>query len=143
MNALIHRNYETPYAPTRIVRFDDRIEVTNPGGPFGQVRNDNYDRVTDYRNPSLAAAVKGLGYVNRFGRGIVPRREDTGEQRKSAGRVPDRRRVLGGHHQKGVMTSIALFNNKGGVGKTTLAYHLAHMIRRLGLRARPPWGGRL
>lgn len=31
------------------------------------------------------------------------------------------------------MTSIALFNNKGGVGKTTLAYHLAHMIRRMGL----------
>ncbi|MFI9588303.1 ParA family protein [Streptomyces sp. NPDC052236] len=29
-------------------------------------------------------------------------------------------------------TSIALFNNKGGVGKTTLAYHLAHMISRLG-----------
>ncbi|MDT3396212.1 AAA family ATPase [Streptomyces sp. B1866] len=32
------------------------------------------------------------------------------------------------------MTSIALFNNKGGVGKTTLAYHLAHMFHRLGLR---------
>ncbi|MDT3727070.1 AAA family ATPase [Streptomyces sp. DSM 41972] len=30
-------------------------------------------------------------------------------------------------------TSIALFNNKGGVGKTTLTYHLAHMFRRLGL----------
>lgn len=30
-------------------------------------------------------------------------------------------------------TSIALFNNKGGVGKTTLAYHLAHMMNRLGL----------
>lgn len=29
-------------------------------------------------------------------------------------------------------TSIALFNNKGGVGKTTLAYHLAHMVSRLG-----------
>ncbi|MCF3171255.1 putative DNA binding domain-containing protein [Streptomyces violaceoruber] len=70
MNALMHRNYETSYAPTRIVWFDDRIEVTNPGGPFGQVRNDNFDLVTDYRNPSLAAALKGLGYVNRFGRGI-------------------------------------------------------------------------
>ncbi|MEU9793052.1 ATP-binding protein [Streptomyces sparsogenes] len=70
MNALMHRNYETSYAPTRIVWFDDRIEVTNPGGPFGQVRDDNFDRVTDYRNPSLAAAMKGLGYVNRFGRGI-------------------------------------------------------------------------
>ncbi|MFJ6213410.1 ATP-binding protein [Streptomyces sp. NPDC092296] len=70
MNALMHRNYETSYAPTRIAWFDDRIEVTNPGGPYGQVRDDNFDRVTDYRNPSLAAAMKGLGYVNRFGRGI-------------------------------------------------------------------------
>jgi len=31
-------------------------------------------------------------------------------------------------------TTVALFNNKGGVGKTTLAYHLAHMISRLGHR---------
>ncbi|NSC23385.1 transcriptional regulator [Streptomyces albus subsp. chlorinus] len=70
MNALMHRNYETSHAPVRIAWFDDRIEVTNPGGPFGQVREDNFDRVTDYRNPSLAAAMKGLGYVNRFGRGV-------------------------------------------------------------------------
>lgn len=28
--------------------------------------------------------------------------------------------------------TIALFNNKGGVGKTTLAYHLAHMMTRIG-----------
>lgn len=32
------------------------------------------------------------------------------------------------------MTSIAFFNNKGGVGKTTLVYHLAHMWVELGLR---------
>lgn len=32
------------------------------------------------------------------------------------------------------MTSVVLFSNKGGVGKTTLAYHLAHMMQRLGLR---------
>lgn len=32
------------------------------------------------------------------------------------------------------MISIAFFNNKGGVGKTTLAYHLAHMFQRLGHR---------
>ncbi|MFB4195143.1 ATP-binding protein [Streptomyces carpaticus] len=70
MNALMHRNYETSNAPVRIAWFEDRIEVTNPGGPYGQVRDDNFDRVTDYRNPSLAASLKGLGYVNRFGRGI-------------------------------------------------------------------------
>lgn len=31
------------------------------------------------------------------------------------------------------MITLALFNNKGGVGKTTLAYHLAHMMARKGL----------
>ncbi|BCB85225.1 ParA family protein [Phytohabitans suffuscus] len=32
------------------------------------------------------------------------------------------------------MTSVALFNNKGGVGKTTLTYHLAYMLQRMGHR---------
>lgn len=32
------------------------------------------------------------------------------------------------------MISMALFNNKGGVGKTTLVYHLAHMLQRMGHR---------
>ncbi|HVV09902.1 ATP-binding protein [Amycolatopsis sp.] len=70
MNAIMHRDYERSHAPVRIAWFDDRIEVTNPGGPFGQVRPDNFDRVNDYRNPGLARAMKALGYVNRFGRGI-------------------------------------------------------------------------
>ena len=33
------------------------------------------------------------------------------------------------------MRTIALFNNKSGVGKTTLVYHLAHMFPRLGYPA--------
>jgi len=69
-NAVMHRTYEGSHAPVRILWFDDRIEVTNPGGPFGAVNSENFDRVNDYRNPSLAAAMKTLGYVNRFGRGI-------------------------------------------------------------------------
>lgn len=32
------------------------------------------------------------------------------------------------------MITLALFNNKGGVGKTTLAYHLAHMLSRVGYK---------
>lgn len=70
MNAIMHRDYENSHAPVRIAWFDDRIEVTNPGGPFGQVHADNFDRVNDYRNPGLARTMKNLGYVNRFGRGI-------------------------------------------------------------------------
>ncbi|MDQ1304834.1 MAG: ATP-dependent helicase RecG [Actinomycetota bacterium] len=69
-NAVVHRVYDGSNAPVRILWFDDRVEVTNPGGPYGVVRQDNFDQVNDYRNPSLAAAMKTLGYVNRFGRGI-------------------------------------------------------------------------
>jgi len=31
------------------------------------------------------------------------------------------------------MKTIAFFNNKGGVGKTSLVYHVAHMFTDLGL----------
>jgi ATP-dependent DNA helicase RecG len=71
-NALMHRSYEGTYAPVRFNWFDDRIELLNPGGPFGQVTRQNFGRpgVTDYRNPHLAEAMKNLGFVQRFGIGI-------------------------------------------------------------------------
>jgi ATP-dependent DNA helicase RecG len=70
VNAIMHRDYEVSNAPIRIDWFADRVEISNPGGPYGRVRADNYDRVNDYRNPSLAAAMKTLEYAERFGRGI-------------------------------------------------------------------------
>lgn len=72
-NAIVHRNYETSNAPTRVTWFKDRIEIYNPGGPFGAVTDTNFGQphVTDYRNPELAGALKHLGYVERFGFGIA------------------------------------------------------------------------
>ena len=71
-NAVLHRTYEGTYAPVRITWFSDRIEIQNPGGPFGQVNRQNFGMpgITDYRNPNLAEALKNLGYVQRFGIGI-------------------------------------------------------------------------
>ncbi|MBP5974176.1 putative DNA binding domain-containing protein [Brasilonema sp. CT11] len=71
-NAIIHRTYEGTNAPVRITWFNDRIEIQNPGGPFGQVNRQNFGQpgITDYRNPHLAEAMKNLGYVQRFGVGI-------------------------------------------------------------------------
>jgi ATP-dependent DNA helicase RecG len=71
LNAVTHRDYEHFNAPVRIMWFDDRVEITSPGGPYGVVTKETFDRRNDYRNPSLAAAMKSLGYVNRFGRGIT------------------------------------------------------------------------
>ncbi len=80
-NAIIHRDYETTNAPVRVTWFDDRIEIQNPGGPFGSVTAENFARpgVTDYRNPNLAEAMKVLGYVQRFGIGIPTARRRLSE----------------------------------------------------------------
>src|SRR5437667_11248638 len=70
-NAIMHRSYENTNNPVRITWFSDRIEVVSPGGPFGIVSVENFGTgVTDYRNPTLAEVMRGLGYVQRFGAGI-------------------------------------------------------------------------
>lgn len=71
LNAITHRDYEHFHAPVRILWFDDRVEITSPGGPYGVVTKETFDQRNDYRNPALAACMKTLGYVNRFGRGIT------------------------------------------------------------------------
>ncbi|MCF7733152.1 MAG: putative DNA binding domain-containing protein [Akkermansiaceae bacterium] len=70
LNAICHRNYESN-APIRFHRFEDRLEIINPGGLYGDVNPENFPRQTDYRNPVVAEALRTLGVVNRFGRGVL------------------------------------------------------------------------
>jgi len=79
-NAYMHRSYEATNAPVRVYWFDDRIEIHNPGGPFGSVTVENFGQpgITDYRNPNLAEALRALGYVQRFGAGIAIARKHFG-----------------------------------------------------------------
>ncbi|MDR0961567.1 MAG: putative DNA binding domain-containing protein [Mediterranea sp.] len=69
MNAVMHRDYESN-APVQFYEYDDRIEILNAGNLYGKVAPDNFPNVSDYRNPFIADAMKVLGYVNRFSRGI-------------------------------------------------------------------------
>lgn len=71
VNALIHRNYEGSSTPVLINHFEDRIEILNPGGLFGDLTPEQFPRGTSYRNPVLAEAARTLGFVNRYGRGIA------------------------------------------------------------------------
>ena len=70
MNAVMHRLYETN-APVRIYWFVDRIEIHSPGGLYGLATPENFPRQNDYRNPIIAEAMKVLGYVNKYARGVV------------------------------------------------------------------------
>ncbi len=74
MNAILHRSYEAP-APVRFLQFEDRIEIQNPGPLYGLANRENFPTQTSYRNPVLAEAMKTLGFVNRFGRGVIRAQE--------------------------------------------------------------------
>lgn len=70
MNAVLHRSYEST-TPLRFYWFSDRIEISSPGGLYGEATPTNFPDQTSYRNPVLAEAMKTLGFVNRFGRGVI------------------------------------------------------------------------
>lgn len=81
-NAYLHRSYESSNAPVRVYWFADRIEVSNPGGPYGSVTLDNFGQpgLADYRNPNLAESMRALGWVQRFGAGIAIARKALGDR---------------------------------------------------------------
>jgi ATP-dependent DNA helicase RecG len=69
MNAVMHRAYDQP-SFIRVLHFSDRIEISSPGPLYGLANATNFPRQTSYRNPVIAEAMKVLGFVNRFGRGV-------------------------------------------------------------------------
>ncbi len=71
-NAIMHRTYEATNAPVHVYWFNDRIDILNPGGVFGEITSENFGEsgLTDYRNPNLADAMRTFGLVQRFGIGI-------------------------------------------------------------------------
>ncbi|MBZ5619630.1 MAG: putative DNA binding domain-containing protein [Acidobacteriia bacterium] len=74
MNAVLHRSYEST-APIRVYWFTDRVEIQSPGGLYGEASPENFPYQNSYRNPVLAEAMKTLGFVNRFGRGVLRAQE--------------------------------------------------------------------
>ncbi len=71
LNAIIHRDYFFGNAPIKFYEYaNSRIEISNPGGLFGRVNPKNFPFANDYRNPLLAEAMKVLGFVNKYNRGI-------------------------------------------------------------------------
>ena len=69
MNACMHRDYQSN-TPIRLYQYEDRIEIMNAGGLYGEARPENFPYVNAYRNPVVAEAMKNMKYVNMFNRGV-------------------------------------------------------------------------
>lgn len=70
LNALIHRDYSvhTDRSPVRLVMYEDRLELENPGGLYGRITVDDLGKAAaDTRNPYMAGALEiMLDTENRF-----------------------------------------------------------------------------
>jgi len=77
-NAVFHRTYENTNAPVRVYWYNDRIDVTSPGGPYGNVTPQNFGQpgVADYRNPNIGDVLRTLGFTQSFGRGLIIARNE-------------------------------------------------------------------
>jgi len=70
LNALIHRDYSvlTDRSPIRLIMYEDRLELENPGGLYGRITLDDLGKAAaDTRNPYLAGALEiMIDTENRF-----------------------------------------------------------------------------
>jgi ATP-dependent DNA helicase RecG len=69
-NMVQHRAYDASRAPGRIEWYSDRIELSNPGGPYGRASEGEFGEHSDYRNPGITRLLAEEGYVEHLGRGI-------------------------------------------------------------------------
>ncbi|MFR4216408.1 MAG: ATP-binding protein [[Clostridium] innocuum] len=71
-NALIHRAWDLN-ANIRISMYDDRIEITSPGGLINGITKDEYitGMISMLRNPIISNIFYRLGIVEIFGTGIL------------------------------------------------------------------------
>ena len=70
VNAVCHRDYFEKGANVMIEIFDDKIEISNPGGlPSGLTRK-TFGTKSVVRNPVIASLLHRAGYIEKIGTGI-------------------------------------------------------------------------
>jgi ATP-dependent DNA helicase RecG len=71
VNAVVHCDYSQRGAPIRLMIFDDRVEIENPGLlPFGLTIDDLRDGISKLRNRVVGRVFHELRLIERWGSGI-------------------------------------------------------------------------
>ena len=70
VNALVHRDYSMRGTSIYVNIFDDRVDISNPGGLLPGVTTHNFGKESVRRNPIIADLFHRMGKVERMGTGI-------------------------------------------------------------------------
>lgn len=68
-NALIHQDFSITGSGPMVEIFDDRVEITNPGAPLGDIQR-LLDQAPRSRNENLAAFMRRIGLCEERGSGV-------------------------------------------------------------------------
>jgi len=70
VNAVCHRDYFQQGANVMIEVFDNRVDITNPGGLPGNLKPEEFGTRSVLRNPILASLLLRIDYIEKMGTGI-------------------------------------------------------------------------
>jgi len=71
VNAVCHRDYFDKRANVVISIFDDRVEISNPGGLPKGLEPKDFGKKSIPRNPLIASLFHRIGYIEKMGTGIL------------------------------------------------------------------------
>jgi ATP-dependent DNA helicase RecG len=70
VNAVAHRDYLEKGATVMVEIFDDRVEISNPGGLPKGLKEEDFGKRTLARNPLIASLLHRAGYIEKLGTGV-------------------------------------------------------------------------
>lgn len=71
VNALCHRSYYEKGAATMVEIYDDRVEISNPGGLISIISEEEFGHKSFSRNPLLFGLMQRINLVEKVGSGIT------------------------------------------------------------------------
>ena len=75
VNAMAHRDYNEKGANIQIDIFDDRVEISNPGGLISAIKKEDFGKKSISRNPLLFSLFKTADLVEKVGSGVERMRD--------------------------------------------------------------------
>ncbi len=70
LNAVVHRDYFEKGANVMVEIYEDRIEITNPGGLVKGLTPETFGQISMLRNPGIANIFQRIDYIEKMGTGI-------------------------------------------------------------------------